>query len=1056
MKHSKQIAAAIMSTAFLLQNAGMMPLFPAAPALTASAATAQVNHPRTFEYDFHTFRAQYDPVTDQWFTAGGHSLRSETQAVQETTSETDSDLKLTLNFAEQTASVSKSGETTDCSALFRDLLYEPLAGIRPEYETGLVYDRITQQYYDRPEPKSFPLTFTCAPQFRNSAPASLTCDIRFGEEEYGTLGISTKGDLFSGAENGSVQIQTAAALHAAATVTPGTCAGDANFDRRLDVSDAVLTCRIAAEDITARITDIGRVLADQNLDNRIDGSDISDILYDIAGVPAENRIPTGSVQVISVEKLGQEEMNDIFEYETSTGCTGTTRRVPGEQYDTWYFAYSEADDGSPDYGSYAFNVNSLTLAADGTLCIKLDSSDAYSRRGFAMIAVTVPHDALPADTIGSMIISEVSVLPRYSPVIRYIAVEPPPENAIPIIRLEQPAPQRTAEDWEALAAALGYANGSQLEQNIRKRNYVCLTEQNCTAGEKLDVWDMACFLFNSEYEQYPEPESAGIESLMLYADDHTLDGLVGMYMHPGVRSSEPDDFIWLWFRITVPHGSIPEDAEVYLNPEARYYTAATPNARYIPVYTPEKPDDPNHLSCWEMFESGLHEAAADFPEDIRAELEAPGAWYTTRFYTAAEQVPPEEKAAWYRNGETPEEYFSSETEFRPYLDSKEYDLLCVYLKTPADENGGYFSEYGVERAELKNGILTLKIAEYRPLAQADVPAHYDRLLIPVPKNGLNGMTEVRAEKLRYYDDIIECTSGAAEQPDAAAVRGQDGEWHWEEAVYRKDQFLAATKAGEPFAVTGDIPEESYLITAEANISVVNYATGETLPGYGLEIRTNGVYADPFCNDPTVLQTWTTTDEPVRHLTLYGKRFNYGYHSEIPDFTVTISGTPAIRSPYYFPSYLPTYCKEIRIAEDGSTIDIVLYVIPTNGGPNVHFTFRDWSTGENTLDFTAEIAGRTQLTVCDTAGNELYYTCPWDRFDCALPDGTYIAKLDSECRNYTFADPDSPALKALYSEEELKQISGSDTITFTVRNGEPDQAEYCFDMMLKPEIPMSGQ
>ena len=58
--------------------------------------------------------------------------------------------------------------------------------------------------------------------------------------------------------------------------------GDANCDGSIDVSDAVLIARFAAEDREATMTDQGRQNADVTHDGNVDGQDSTKILQCIA------------------------------------------------------------------------------------------------------------------------------------------------------------------------------------------------------------------------------------------------------------------------------------------------------------------------------------------------------------------------------------------------------------------------------------------------------------------------------------------------------------------------------------------------------------------------------------------------------------------------------------------------------------------------------------------------------------------------------------------------------------------------------------------------------
>lgn len=68
----------------------------------------------------------------------------------------------------------------------------------------------------------------------------------------------------------------------ASNVQTATCWGDVNLDDEVDVSDAVLLARFAAEDATAKITAQGKINADVTGDRNLNGDDTMQILRAIA------------------------------------------------------------------------------------------------------------------------------------------------------------------------------------------------------------------------------------------------------------------------------------------------------------------------------------------------------------------------------------------------------------------------------------------------------------------------------------------------------------------------------------------------------------------------------------------------------------------------------------------------------------------------------------------------------------------------------------------------------------------------------------------------------
>ena len=126
----------------------------------------------------------------------------------------------------------------------------------------------------------------------------------FGTEPDGTKGTgSISANPASGSKpNGTTPIQTETTPQSTTTTTvssdskttttvsettasnvpTATCWGDVNLDDEVDVSDAVLLARFAAEDATAKITAQGKINADVTGDRNLNGDDTMKILRAIA------------------------------------------------------------------------------------------------------------------------------------------------------------------------------------------------------------------------------------------------------------------------------------------------------------------------------------------------------------------------------------------------------------------------------------------------------------------------------------------------------------------------------------------------------------------------------------------------------------------------------------------------------------------------------------------------------------------------------------------------------------------------------------------------------
>ena len=107
---------------------------------------------------------------------------------------------------------------------------------------------------------------------------------------------------------------------------------------------------------------------------------------------------------------------------------------------------------------------------------------------------------------------------------------------------------------------------------------------------------------------------------------------------------------------------------------------------------------------------------------------------------------------------------------------------------------------------------------------------------------------------------------------------------------------------------------------KANISVVDYYTGEPVEGVALKI------CPSFGESREVIEKWNTTDSPVKKI----KNLHY-----LSWYDVAVTDVPE--------GYFITESTSFNLSiYDGMTEDVVIYAFPDKGDPNVNVTVYDWT------------------------------------------------------------------------------------------------------------------
>ncbi len=269
MKHYMKFLAGLGSLAILMQNGAA---FPAMPRITAQAARTESMQLRIFTYDFGSFQALYDTVSKKWYDTKGNALTPESDHEQ---AARFNGQDVTVNLETGKVVDSRGGELPALSQCVSDYLgrSEEWISYAPQY-----YDKAQQKYVDVPKPERFPLSYRFVKDSDKFA-----CDLYFGDQHYCTLAYQQQGYA---SDIGVLGDRTTAQS------LPFTDVGDTTIDGEVNVCDAVLTCRTVGDEVGVPITELGRDLADENGDGRVDPEDTMDLMCRLANIdPVARRYP---------------------------------------------------------------------------------------------------------------------------------------------------------------------------------------------------------------------------------------------------------------------------------------------------------------------------------------------------------------------------------------------------------------------------------------------------------------------------------------------------------------------------------------------------------------------------------------------------------------------------------------------------------------------------------------------------------------------------------------------------------------------------------------------
>lgn len=985
MKQRFRLPAGMLAAAVLLQSAAMIPLpFSGRQTLTAHAAEfdVQSNQRRVFEYHFETFTALYDVSRKKWFDTSYNSMKSDTPPVQTMTAADAEGVSLTLHFDTETAEITDAdGNVRDCSALFRQKFFSSLDLIKPEFKPTY-YDKAQQREVAVPEPENFPLTILCTPTFNYNMPAQFVSDIWLGNYLCGYFGFSLDRHLdwfapddpgYTGGGSGWQKAAPGKENYA----EPFTDNGDANLDRSVDISDAVLSCRISAEDRTVPVTELGLSLADRNNDGAVDVFDVNDVLFDVAQIPYENRVPSETVPVLRMQQGNDADYEALFgeptENEQPVLC------VQNGDYDDWYFGYSSV---YFDYSLnstlrfYDYDVKSLTLDAQGVLqvdALVTCDEDEQAAPCSAVVSIRVPHGRLSEDTRVNWNLTAVQELPPYTADIRYIPVRKPPEDAIPLSGFIQPATVCTDKTWDALAKNFGFADGTALDDEFTKRVQPTLTFQVRRENGDTDIWD---FAYVNGWLRYGW-QNAGISQLSL-TPDNRLSISADAEM---LDSSDEAVKSFIWCRIAVPHGSLPQDLESLWSVTSRPDDSSRVlNPRYIDVV-------PNVAAIKYgsnvYVYSGLTEGEGIVPDYMRERMTERGITMTHIFYTNANDVN--------QGCDAP----------RFELSDTNQGILAIYLYT---DEAGFDNTFGVSDAHYEDGILTVTVAEYRPLPDETIPPHYSKILIPFAPETTAELKDVVLQKTDYFDKV-----------------NADGELEM-----MKDDFVNAVQ--DPLTVIGDMPFMVSEQHCNISVAVTDGVTGEPLPDCRIELKRK-VLPEYDITRSTLLAQWNTSEDEngIRTIPVTERKIN-GVLLDPQDQNYCIS-TVQVPEGYVLPPEL-YFDTRGAAGTDGRSVQIRVY--PQDAGNNIHFRFYDHAAKAyfDPADEATSLGSRSRLILSDQNGSR--YLIPADHMPSGimLPDGQYSAELHLRRSKYTFADT-----------EEIFAFSEE----FGTESGLPSAYSFSFDI-----------
>lgn len=555
----RSMLAGIMSLAVMAQALPAMQL----PAALHAAAAVSVDtiQTRVFQYDFGSFKALYDTRTSRWFDEKGRTLvkpdgAEQTVSVPEKTFGENVSALVLNPFDGSFAVGMQDGSVTypdgilsaETVSELTQMLAE-IGAVKPEYRTSY-YDRAQQKNIDVPAPDGFPLIYKFTDAALENAHLSMSCRIYFGTILYGTVTAKDGRTTFariSESDEGAAN--------------PFTSAGDASVDGVQDVSDAVLTSRLLAEDKKTPVTALGADLADKNEDGMLTGRDVTEILFDIVRTPVSKRgpvSPAGTLPVVSLEqsctapddalaqRFGYAEaaaLNNAVREENGAAFRAFTHCQENSQNDVWDILYY--DKGG--CGWHQFNVRSLTLESDGTLAFAADyfadQTAAEAAVPWVHLTLTVPHGDLPKNLRTAWNLTEVRAAEPDAQAITSIAVEKLPANAVPVLRLVQ-----SADDEDAMAKAVGFQDAAALEAEIKMMNVNVHEYQKCTEGTEYDTWNFVYIIEGSGRWQQDT-----VRSLQLMPNGRF--DLEVEAVDSGASASESRSFSWV--QLTVPHGTLP-------------------------------------------------------------------------------------------------------------------------------------------------------------------------------------------------------------------------------------------------------------------------------------------------------------------------------------------------------------------------------------------------------------------------------------------------------------------------------------------------------------------
>ena len=383
MKQHGKIFAGLLSAAVMLQNAAALPFVPAPTALPVSAVSTESMRARVFTYDFGTFSALYDTAANHWYDTEGNLISAATEQTQSAGYQGKS---FRVDTKEKKVYDSTGKEMTQLSECAADYMEKGTEWVSyaPQY-----YDKAQQKYLDVPKPASFPLSFCFLPDDMDFG-----CEVYFGETLYCTLAFNSQSYLESGAA-----LRGTAAMGKS---VPFTDVGDTTVDGDVNVCDAVLSARVASNDNDAPITDLGKLLADQNKDGVVDANDTKDLLgvlvLGTSGSTEPEVTDVTEIPILSIEET-EPVLDRANSYIYGGMCAGRENvfmlydLVEGET-DTLKLDYV-----APATAKQILRIEQIVMDAYGTLIVRAGFTGTETAgSGVHHTEITLPHGALPEPT----------------------------------------------------------------------------------------------------------------------------------------------------------------------------------------------------------------------------------------------------------------------------------------------------------------------------------------------------------------------------------------------------------------------------------------------------------------------------------------------------------------------------------------------------------------------------------------------------------------------------------------------------------------------------------